>query len=241
MFCRIDRSVEEATKAKKAALEGLELAKAQISKRRQGPATRIQKINEARILEAAEEVFAFAGYQGAVLERIAEKAGISKPNLLYYFESKEVLYQEVLEHTVETWLVPLDALEETDNPAEAFERYIRIKVGYSRRHPFASKVWANELIHGAPHISHYLRRRLKPLMEEKTRIIEQWIAQGKMDPIDPYHLFFIIWAATQTYADFGDQAAIVKGKKQLTKSDFDAAADTITAIVLKGTGMVGAD
>ncbi|MCH7767301.1 MAG: TetR family transcriptional regulator C-terminal domain-containing protein, partial [Acidobacteria bacterium] len=82
--------------------------------------------------------------------------------------------------------------------------------------------------------------RLQPLIDEKARIIEHWIKQGKMDPIDPYHLFFIIWAATQTYADFGEQAAIVKGKRQLTKADFDTAADTITAIVLKGTGMVGA-
>lgn len=219
-------------------MEGQELTGAQISKRRQGPATRIQRINEARILEAAEEIFALNGYRGAVLERIAERAGISKPNLLYYFKSKKILYQEVLEHTVETWLVPLDALEESDEPAEAFERYIRVKVGYSRSHPFASKVWANELIHGATHISRYLKKRLKPLIDEKARVIERWIEQGKMDPIDPYHLFFIIWAATQTYADFGEQAAIVKGKKQLTKPDFDTAADTITAIVLKGTGMV---
>lgn len=215
------------------------LAKGQISERQQREPTRIQRINEARILEAAEEIFALNGYQGAVLERIAEKAGISKPNLLYYFKSKKILYQEVLEHTVESWLVPLDALEESDNPAQAFDHYIRIKVGYSHSHPFASKVWANELIHGAPHISRYLKRRLKPLMEAKARIIEQWIAAGKMDPIDPYHLFFIIWAATQTYADFGDQAAIVKGQRKLTKLDFDNAADTISAIILKGTGMVG--
>ncbi len=221
-------------------MEGQELIRAQISKRRQGPPTRIQRINEARILEAAEEIFALNGYSGAVLERIAERAGISKPNLLYYFKSKKILYQEVLEHTVETWLVPLEEIEESDEPAEAFERYIRIKVEYSRTHPFASKVWANELIHGAPHIGRYLKRRLQPLIDEKARIIEHWIKQGKMDPIDPYHLFFIIWAATQTYADFGEQAAIVKGKKQLTKADFDTAADTITAIVLKGTGMVGA-
>lgn len=137
--------------------------------------------------------------------------------------------------------MPLEAIEETDDPAEAFERYIRIKVDYSRTHPYASKLWANELIHGAPHIGRYLKRRLKPLIDQKARIIERWIEQGKMDPVDPYHLFFVIWAATQTYADFADQAAIVKGKKKLTKADFDAAADTITKIVLHGTGMVCTD
>lgn len=205
---------------------------------RDGSATRIQQINQARILDAAEEIFALNGFRGAVLERIAERAGISKANLLYYFKSKEILYQAVLKHTVESWLVPLEALDEADEPAAAFERYIRIKVDLSRTHPFASKVWANELIHGAPHIGQYLKQRLKPLIDEKARVIEGWIKQGKMAPVDPYHLFFIIWAATQTYADFGDQAAIVKGKKHLTRRDFDEAADTITTIILKGAGMV---
>lgn len=207
-------------------------------KERDGPTSRIQQINQARILDAAEEIFALNGYRGAVLERIAERAGISKANLLYYFKSKKILYQAVLKNTVETWLVPMEALDEADEPAAAFERYIRIKIDLSRAHPFASKVWANELIHGAPHISPYLKRRLKPLMDEKTRIIRRWIKQGKMAPVDPHHLFFIIWAATQTYADFGDQVAIVKGKKRLTKQDFDEAADTITTIILKGAGMV---
>lgn len=203
-----------------------------------GSKTRIQQVNQARILEAAEEIFALNGYRGAVLESIAGRAGISKANLLYYFKSKKALYRAVLEHTVESWIVPLEALDEADEPADAFERYIRIKVDLSRAHPFASKVWANELIHGAPHISQYLKRRLKPLMDEKTGIIRRWIEQGKMAPVDPHHLFFIIWAATQTYADFGDQAAIVKGKPRLTKRDFDEAADTITTIILKGAGMV---
>jgi TetR/AcrR family transcriptional regulator len=200
--------------------------------------TRIQQINQARILDAAEEIFALNGFQGAVLERIAERAGISKANLLYYFKSKKILYETVLQHTVESWLVPLDGFDEAEEPAVAFERYIRVKIEHSRAHPFASKVWANELIHGAPHIGKYLKQRLKPLIDEKARVIEGWIKQGKMAPVDPYHLFFIIWAATQTYADFGNQAAVVKGKTHLTKRDFDEAADTITTIILKGAGMV---
>ncbi|MFQ5533596.1 MAG: TetR family transcriptional regulator C-terminal domain-containing protein [Sphingomonadales bacterium] len=199
--------------------------------------TRIQEQNQARILEAAEEIFAMHGYSGAVIERIAERAGISKPNLLYYFESKKSLYLKVLEHTVNMWMVPLQALDEAEEPAVAFERYIRIKIDYSRSRPFASKVWANELISGAPHIGPYLQRRLKPLVDDKVRAIRRWIDQGKMDPIDPYHLFILIWAATQTYADFGEQAALVTGKKRLTRRDFDQAADTIVSVILKGAGM----
>lgn len=213
----------------------------QAKKRRReqdGSKTRIQKINQARILDAAEEIFALNGFRGAVLERIAERAGISKANLLYYFKSKKVLYEAVLQNTIETWLVPLEALDAANEPAAAFEAYIRSKIDHSYTHPMASKVWANELIHGAPHIGQYLKRRLKPLIDEKARVIEGWIKQGKMAPVDPYHLFFIIWAATQTYADFGNQAAIVKGKAQLTRQDFDEAAETITTIILKGAGMV---
>lgn len=85
--------------------------------------------------------------------------------------------------------MPLEALDEADEPADAFARYIRVKIDLSRSHPFASKVWANELIHGAPHISQYLKGRLKPLIDEKARVIKRWIKQGKMAPVDPYHLF----------------------------------------------------
>lgn len=204
---------------------------------RRGKPTRIQEKNEALILRAAEETFALYGYRGAVIERIAEKAGISKPNLLYYFRSKKSLYQRVLEDTAEMWLVPLERFDAHGEPADAFENYIRIKVEYSRTRPFASKLWANELISGAPNIAPYLQSRLKSLIEEKSAAVENWIAQGKMDPIDPRHLFFLIWASTQTYADFGVQAAAVLGKSRLTKADFETGAETIIAVVLKGAGI----
>ena len=207
-------------------------------KERRGKPTRIQEKNEARILRAAEEMFALYGYRGAVLERIAERAGISKPNLLYYFASKDALYQRVLETTVETWLEPLEAFDQAEGPAAAFERYIRIKVEFSRTMPHASKVWANELISGAPHIGPYLSDRLKKLVDREARMVRQWTREGKMDKVDPYHLFFMIWAATQTYADFEVQAAAVKGKAELNARDFKSAADTIVQVVLKGCGMV---
>lgn len=208
--------------------------------RRDNP-TRIQRENEARILRAAEELFALYGYRGAVLDHIAEKAGISKPNLLYYFGSKKELYQRVLENTVEMWVEPLDAFDDKHEPLEAFENYIRVKMEYSRTRPFASKVWANELISGAPHIGPYLEERLKPLIDERSRRIKKWIRQGKMDKIDPYHLFFTIWAATQTYADFNVQTAAVLGKPALSDKDFENATETILTLVLKGAGIRGKD
>lgn len=207
------------------------------AKKSRSQPTRIQEKNEARILSAAEEVFALHGYRGATVDRIADKAGISKPNLLYYFNSKKALYQCVLETTVERWLVPLSSFDPEGEPADVLAQYIRIKIEYSRTLPFASKVWANELISGAPYIGSYLKKRLRPLIDDKAAAMRQWIADGKMDDVDPYHLFFMIWAATQTYADFGVQAAAVKGKSRLSKADFEEGADTVTRIILKGVGV----
>ena len=64
--------------------------------------------------------------------------------------------------------------------------------------------------------------------------IQGWIDQGLMARIDPSHLLFSIWAATQTYADFDWQISVVTGKASLSDADYEAAADTIIRLVLKG-------
>lgn len=43
---------------------------------------------------------------------------------------------------------------------------------------------------------------LKALVDEKSAIVSGWIDRGKLAPVDPQHLIFMIWATTQHYADF---------------------------------------
>jgi TetR/AcrR family transcriptional regulator len=205
-----------------------------ITKPRRG---RVGTANETRILRAAEEIFAERGFSGATTAAIAERAGIAKANVHYYFGTKETLYREVLRGILALWLDATDTIVEGADPATALANYIREKVSYSRTRPIASKVFANELLHGAPQIKDFLKGELKDKVERKAKIIRGWIAAGKMAPVDPVHLFFVIWAATQTYADFDVQVASVLGRKQLGRADFTAAAETVTQLVLRGCGL----
>jgi TetR/AcrR family transcriptional regulator len=195
--------------------------------------------NEARILQAAEAVFATAGFAGARTAAIAKRAGVPKANLHYYFGTKEALYRRLLENILEVWLGMGDSIRPEADPAQAFAAYIAAKVEHSRRRPYASKVFANELLHGAPRLRAYLRHALRRWVAAKARVIDGWVAAGRMAPIETRHLFFVIWAMTQTYADFDVQVAAVLGRKRLAPRDYQAATALVTRLVLRGAGLQG--
>jgi TetR/AcrR family transcriptional regulator len=193
--------------------------------------------NRALILAAAEEVFATQGYRGATTAAIAKKAGLPKANVHYYFGTKEALYAAVLEDILGLWLGELDRITETADPATALAGYIRAKIRLSRERPLASKVYANEMIRGARHTRDFLKNELRNLVTEKAKVLEAWAAAGKIEPVDPVHLFSVIWAATQHYADFEVQVGALLGRRQLAARDYDEAAETIVRMVLRSCGI----
>ncbi|MDW7745623.1 TetR/AcrR family transcriptional regulator [Halomonas sp.] len=195
---------------------------------------------EQRILDAAEIIFAEHGFDGAALEAIAEKAGLSKQNMLYYFSSKESLYENVLKHILDLWIEKMALMEQAgDTPAVMLENYIRGKLEISRVRPYGSKVFANEVISGASHLQFYLENDLLPQLEADLELVHGWIDSGEMDPVDPEHLFFTIWASTQTYADFSSQISLALGKSELDEEDFRRAGDFLVHVLLKGLGLKG--
>jgi TetR/AcrR family transcriptional regulator len=192
---------------------------------------------EAAILEAAERVFAGAGFGGATMAAIAAAANLPKPNLHYYFGSKRALYRAVLERTLREWLVPMDSIVAGAEPRAALECYIREKMRQSFARPYASRVWANELLHGAPELQGTLVRTLRPLVRRKAAVIEQWIAEGRMAPLDGVQLFFTIWAATQTYADFEVQIRAVLGRSTRDRATQERATQHVVSLILRGCGL----
>ncbi len=166
---------------------------------------------EAEILRAAESVFARSGFTGATMTEIAARAGLPKANLHYYFRTKQEVYRAVLSNILSLWLAGTDAIVPEAEPAEALTRYVRTKMRLTAQRPDASRVFANELLHGAAEIGDILRSELRPLVRAKAAVIDAWIAQGRMAPVDATHLLFTIWAATQTYADFESQVCAVLG------------------------------
>lgn len=196
--------------------------------------TRIQKLNEKRILDAALETFAQYGYEGATIDKISTRAEISKPNLHYYFSTKSELYTAVLYRTLETWLAPLVTMNPDGDPRTELSRYIAQKVEMSRQMPADSRVYANEMLHGAPFLESYLENELRELMLRKTEVIQHWIDTGKLQKVDPYHLIFLIWAGTQHYADFAPQVKAVISEPRLTKNYFQSVEESLCKILLDG-------
>ncbi len=196
--------------------------------------TRIQMRNEARILDAAEHVFAEHGFRGATVDRIAARAGMSKPNVHYYFKRKADLYFAVLMRILEIWLAPLKDLDPGGDPARELRHYIAAKLRFSRDNPIASRIFATEILQGAPVLERYLGEDLRRLVERKAKVIRHWIDTGKLNDVDPYHLVFLIWAATQHYADFAPQVTAVMGRKTLGKDEFERIEDSLCKIILSG-------
>jgi TetR/AcrR family transcriptional regulator len=194
-------------------------------------------LNEARILAAAESVFAEAGYAAASMAAIAERAGLPKANLHYYFGTKRQLYQRLLEHIIEAWQQSTGYFRADADPAWALRLYIAEKMEFSRQRPRASKIFANEILHGAPVIAGMLGGEIREWFDGKVAVIERWVADGRIKPVDPRHLFFIIWAATQHYADFDVQVAALLGHPTVEAEDYTKAAETITRMVFALLGL----
>ena len=175
------------------------------------PRTRIQQRNSDVILEAALEVFSAHGFRGATLDQIADVAGLSKPNLLYYFASKEAIHVALLSGLLDTWLDPLRAMDPNGDPVAELLAYVRRKLELSRDYPRESRLFANEILQGAPRMQPTIEGELRPLVAEKAAVLQRWMDEGKIARVHPVHLIFSIWALTQHYADFDVQVRAVLG------------------------------
>ena len=192
--------------------------------------------SERMIMVAAEKVFAEAGFGGATMQLIADVAGLPKANLHYYFPTKEALYRRVVQDIFQVWLKAADIFDQASGPVEGIGAYIDAKMEISRRHPAGSKVWASEVMHGAPVIQDYLETTLGQWTNGRITVIQSWIDRGLMAPIDPRHLLYMVWATTQHYADFGHQIETLNNSEPLTDAQWQAATDSVKTIILKGIG-----
>lgn len=175
------------------------------------PRTRIQERNSKAILEAGLEVFSQHGFRGATLDEIAEASGLSKPNLLYYYPSKDAIYLALLDRLLETWLDPLRHMNPRGEPVGEVLAYVQRKLDLARDYPRESRLFATEILQGAPRMMAALEGPLKSLVDEKAAVLLRWMAEGRIAPVPPVHLIFSIWALTQHYADFDTQVRAVLG------------------------------
>lgn len=197
----------------------------------------IRQKNKALIFNAAKEEFATYGFKGASIKRISERANIPRSNIHYYFLDKTDLYQQLLSNIIAIWNTDDDTLSPSQDPKTALSSYIRAKVMHSKNDPYSSRIFASELIHGAPILNDYLNNDFKIWLQSKVTIINGWVEQGLIDKVNPLHLLFLIWSSTQHYADFNVQVVAALDKDKMNDDDFESVVASLTQIILKGCGI----
>jgi AcrR family transcriptional regulator len=198
------------------------------------PDERIRTRNMRLIIKAGIEIFSRKGFDGTRIAEIAEKSGLPKANVYYYFASKEEIYTAIIAHLIAGWDDALKHISAGSEPADAFRNYVKAKLEYTRRNVAESRLFASEIIQGARFLKKKDRLHMQEVTRERVVVINRWIAEGKMVPVDPQHLFIMLWAATQFYADFEPLACDALGRSRLKAEDYDDAARTITETVLRG-------
>lgn len=196
----------------------------------------IGELNRSKILNAAEKEFALHGFKGARVQQIADRAELPKTNVLYYFKSKESLYLALLEDILRLWNSRFDEATVDDDPAEVLAKYIADKMEISRCRPDASKMFALEIINGAPNLNEFFKDQHASWMAGRVNVIKQWIEHGKLADTDPHYLLFNIWATSQHYADFSVQINELRGKP-MTQTDFSEATNNLIKLILTGCGL----
>ncbi|WP_017446483.1 TetR family transcriptional regulator C-terminal domain-containing protein [Gayadomonas joobiniege] len=193
--------------------------------------------NQALILKAAETIFANQGYEGASMNSIAVAAGVPKANVLYYFKSKDNLYETVLETILAEWNLGLTDISRDDDPAQALTSYIARKVRLACEQPMKSRLIANEMLRGAPFLSSHIREFTRPWFRGKVAVIEHWIESGKIQPINPEHLIFMIWASSQYYADYQTEILILQNKLEYEEQDIIEITQSLKQLVFAALGL----
>ena len=201
------------------------------------PKVKIRRKNVEKILFAAEKVFAEQGYAGTKMADIALHAELPRSNLHYYFSTKDELYREVLINLLETWELEGACFEHFDDPRVVLTSYIMEKMNHSRTRPPGSKLWANEIMRGAPLFQDMLDEHMARGARFKEQKIRQWVEEKRITAVEPSALLYMIWASTQHYADFDYQVCALNGHQPLSDAQFHQAIQTITAVILRGVGL----
>ena len=197
----------------------------------------IREENERLILSAAEKVFAVHGFRGSTTNQIARKARLPKANVHYYYSTKLKLYRCVLEDILQDWMRAAKEFETDADPAVALSRYIEAKMDLSRRRPYGSRVWAKEVISGAPVMEDLLSSTLKGWVDECEATIDRWVAQQKIHPVNAKALLYMIWATTQHYADFDRQIQLLNDGSTLSDQSFAEKKQQVTSLILASVGL----
>ncbi|MCD1278952.1 TetR/AcrR family transcriptional regulator [Psychrobacter sp. CCUG 69069] len=193
--------------------------------------------NQALILAAAEEEFVLQSFRGATMQGIADRAGLPKANVHYYFKNKKNLYKAVLRSIIQEWNEGLVTMTVDSDPKTVIEKFVRTKLHQAFVNPNRHKLFALEVIGGAPHLHDFMSTTMKAWVHDKTQVMREWHKQGKIAIDDPLQLLILIWATTQRYAEFEIEIVGLMDKATYDAEDEARAAEFLVPFILRGCGL----
>jgi len=194
----------------------------------------IRAANTRQIIAAAEALFSEKGFNGTSTQEIADRAGLPKANVHYYFKTKQDLYTVVLRDVLEGWEKDAEIFNHSTDPEEVLRSYIRAKMEHSFSRPKGSKMWALEVIQGGPVMGKEIRKALISCDELVLQRIQSWINEGTIQAVSPQSLLNMIWATTQYYADYDYQIRVLNDNRRLTKVQREEAIEDVIRMILHG-------
>lgn len=133
-----------------------------------------------RILAAARACFGEAGFAGATVTAIAERAGVSNGLLYQFYRSKEELFGVVLREIIDDWvraLVPRELERET--PSQTLEGMFRRSVEFCRRHPLLAALLRGDVGLQLARIREAGRDRVQPHRDLVASVLHRGIESGE--------------------------------------------------------------
>ena len=204
-----------------------------------GPLSRARPGRErilASIREAAIAEFSLHGLKGTSTQAIAERAGLTKPQLHYYISGKDELYEELLMQVLHDWKVVFSFGENAGDPARVLATYIRAKLDHAFEHPEISRIFTREVLDGGRNLERYWPNA-RTWSQKKIDIINGWMARGLIPPMDARLMLMHIWALTQHYADFALQVRVITGLAPDAPLPRETITREVVAFILRGCGL----
>jgi AcrR family transcriptional regulator len=192
--------------------------------------------SQSTILAAARDEFAEFGLGGARVDRIAERAGLNKRLIYYYFEDKEKLFQSVLEQAYrdireQELQLHLTQLE----PAAAVRRLIQFTWDYYLAHPEFLTLLNSANLHRARHLAESRRARElnSPVIETLAAVLERGRREGTFrGGVDPVQLYVSIAGLAYFYLSNSHTLSAIFGRDLLAAKARSERLSHMTEVIL---------
>lgn len=182
------------------------------------------------ILKAAVAVFAESGYGGARTDAIADRAGVNKALLYYYFKNKSGLYMAILEDQLKEFsLRATEALGAEGSSTSKLLRYVGAHFDFISERPYYPRLIQRLVMTGGKPLEHLAREFFVPLHRKLSSVVERGVREGEFRPLDTQHavlslaavivFYFIsapVWSVV-THTDPYQKIHLARRRKEVVK------------------------